>query len=245
MTELEDRLEALRSRPSDECVSDYQMDLLVTGDLVGSEASDVRTRIAACQHCQHRLEVLKALQNEFKHRPTPVWLGRKKARRWLGAAMTVTAAAAVALLLFRPEAKNPASIRLKGSDSFRYVIVRPDGTVRGDQASGIAAPGDELQWRFRVSDNRYVAVLSRDPIGQILVYYPDGPEAALVEGGSEQPLPLALRLDHTVGEEQIYGLICAEPVQLEPIRQRLQAGDTTSPEHCAVRHYTLTKQEGP
>lgn len=245
MSELEDRLGAIRSLRTDQCVSDYELDRLVVGALKGSDASDVETRIAACNHCRERLEAFQTARAEFARRPTPMWLGGRRARRRLGISATIAAAAAAALLLFRPADQDPASIRLKGPDYFGYTIVRPDGTIRGDQDSAMATPGDELQWHFRTSEERYVAVLSRDPVGHISVYYPDGPEAALLLVGQKQALPLALRLDATIGEEELLGLICKTPVQLEPVRSRLQSGNATFPEQCTVRRYTLTKREDP
>jgi hypothetical protein len=44
-----------------------------------------------------------------------------------------------------------------------------------------------------------------------------------VDAGADLPLPLATRLDGTVGREEIVGLFCREAVALEPVRARLES----------------------
>ena len=242
MSDLHERLSALRSRRSDSCVSDFEMDQLLVGELSDEEARAVKQRIESCEHCQGRFAELEAEQQEFAARPTPIWLGRPKRRSLAGIAVTITAVAAAALLFVQPGDDDPGVIRLKGGDRFGYVVVGPDGTVRGDQDSATALPGDELQWRFRTVSDRYVAVLSKDSIGKVSVYYPDQPKAALLRGGAEQTLPIAVRLDGTIGEETLYGLVCTEPVDLAPVRALLEKGERVFPDACEVQEYTLQKK---
>jgi hypothetical protein len=245
MSDSGDRLSSLRSRRSDECVSDFEIDHLLVGDLPAGDAEEVKRRIESCEHCQRRVAELEAEQQAFAARPTPIWLGRPKPRNFAGIAVAITAVAAAALLFVRPGGEDPGTIRLKGGDRFGYVVVAPDGTVRGDQDSAVVLPGDELQWRFRTVSDRYVAVLSKDPAGTVSVYYPDGPQAELVRAGPERTLPIAVRLDATVGEETLYGLVCTEPVELAPVRASLETGGRDFPPECDVQEYTLQKRSSP
>jgi hypothetical protein len=63
-----------------------------------------------------------------------------------------------------------------------------------------------------------------------------------VPAGTDVALPLATRLDATVGEERIVGLFCDRPVDLEPIRQGLEAGVGPVPEGCKVTRWNFVKR---
>lgn len=244
MNDLQGQLDSLRSRRSKRCVSDYEIDRLLLGDLAGAEAAEVQSRIDACAHCQQRATNFRDAQQRFSERPAPIWLGRSGRRNTLGVVATIAAVAAAALLFVQPVGEEPGVIRLKGSHHFGYLVVASDGTVRGDQDFGLAAPGDELQWRFRTSTDAYVAVLSRDPSGNVSTYYPEGPRTVLFRGGPERVLPLAVKLDASLGQEVLFGLICEESISLEPILAALKNGIENFPTACAVQAYSLTKKAG-
>jgi hypothetical protein len=56
-------------------------------------------------------------------------------------------------------------------------------------------------------------------------------------------LPLATRLDATVGEERVMGLFCDRPVELEPLRAGLEAGAGEAiPEGCKVTRWHFVKR---
>lgn len=243
VTDFRDRLEALRQAQTDGCVSDFELDRFFVGEVTVTEAAAIQARIDACPHCQARLEAFGSAQRDFQSHPDPIWLGRARTRRLFTAAGVAVAAAAAVLLFVRAPTDGPEVIRFKGSDRFGFVIVAPGGEVRGDQESGVASPGDELQWRFRTSKKRFVAVLARDPSGKGRVYYPEGPRAELLEPGPERTLPLAIELDETSGRETIVGLICTEAVLLEPIRDAVERGSAEAPAGCDAHRFVLTKTE--
>jgi hypothetical protein len=85
-------------------------------------------------------------------------------------------------------------------------------------------------------------VLSRDGAGRGFIYFPMGPRAEHLEGGVEQALPLATRLDATLGEEQLFALACDQPVELEPLRAALEAGQPFAAPGCQVIPWRFAKR---
>lgn len=243
MTEHQKRLEALRQASTDDCVSDFELDRLVVGEVSSAEAAAIQARVDACPHCQARFGALQRERSDFANRPDPIWLGLARRRRRFAAVGTALAVAAAALLFVRAPIEDPGVIRLKGPDRFGFFVVAPGGAVRGDQDTGVASPGDELQWRFRTTQKRYIAVLAKDSRDDATLYYPGAVFAESFEPGPERTLGLALRLDETLGEEEIFGLICTAAVALEPIRKRLERGSLDFPAACEVHRFRLNKTE--
>ena len=243
MTELERQLAHLRARREGPCASDLELDRLLLRELEDANAEALRGRIAACAHCRRRLETLREFYEEFRARPPMIAFGRSSKVRWLGAGALTTAAAAAMFLVSGP-GSPPGVIRLKGPDRFGYTIVAPDGRIRGDELLGAARPGDELQWRFRARQDSYVAVLSRGSDGRVSVYFPGGTRAAPIRGGAEQVLPTAVRLDGLPGNEELFGLICTEPVELGLVQAALHK-KTPLPPACTTYRHTVAVKDGP
>ena len=154
------------------------------------------------------------------------------------------AAAAVFLVLRAETGSDAGVIRLKGADRFGYTVVTPDGRVRGDQTSGVAAPGDELQWHFRTVGDAYVAVLSRDEDGHVSVYFPEEGFTAPLVGGAERILPTAVRLVGW-GQEDLVGVVCTERTRLETLQATVENDATEPPPTCKLYRYTLTRKPVP
>ncbi|MBT8452345.1 MAG: DUF4384 domain-containing protein [Deltaproteobacteria bacterium] len=243
MSDLQKRLEALRGSTTDGCVSDFELDRLVVEELTATERAAIQARVEACPHCQARLESLLRERRDFASRPDPIWLGRGRKQRLITAVGAAVAVAAAALLFVRAPVEEPGVIRLKGPERFGFIIVAPGGEVRGDQDTGIASPGDELQWRFRTAQRRYIAVLAKDATGRAILFYPEAARAKAIEPGPERSLGMAVELDETLGEEEVIGLICTDAVALEPIRKALERGTAGFPAACNLHRYRLTKTE--
>ncbi|MGB5809991.1 MAG: hypothetical protein WBG86_05635 [Polyangiales bacterium] len=246
MSDPLDSLKALRTEASEDCVSDFAMDRLLVGELVQEEAAALRGRIRACPHCQARLDELREEQRAFSARPIPIHLGRRRSSTVRAAVALVAAAAAAALFVQLP-VTDDGVIRTKGGAWAGYTVVAPDGAVRGDQDSGLAYPGDELQWNVHIDEPRYAAVLSRDPTGNVSVYFPDSNVAALVSprDGRTQTLRLAARLDGLLGEEDLFILLCETPVQLAPLLAELRDNTESFPAECTVSEHILLKKASP
>ena len=244
MRDLDRRLASLETRRGELCVSDYEIDRLLVGELDRAEADAVRTRIEGCAHCTRRFESLARSHREL--RPPPQRFSVRPARSTVVASVGALAMAAAAVfLVLRTETGSDAGvIRLKGADRFGYTVVTPDGRVRGDQTSGVAAPGDELQWHFRTVRDAYVAVLSRDEDGHVSVYFPEEGFTAPLVGGAERILPTAVRLVG-LGQEDVVGVVCTEPMPLETLQATLESGATEPPPTCKLYRYTLTRKPVP
>jgi hypothetical protein len=122
------------------------------------------------------------------------------------------------------------------------MYVEHAGEVRRAGPGETIAPGDAVRFAVTAPAKAYVAVLSLDPKGHGSVYFPLGTRAEAVEPGAEVALPLGTRLDATVGEERIVGLFCSSPVDLEPLRLKLERGISLAPDGCQVTRWSFVKR---
>jgi hypothetical protein len=106
----------------------------------------------------------------------------------------------------------------------------------------VVAAGDAVRFAVTAPVDGYVAVLSLDSKGHGSVYYPLGARAEPIAAGAEVLLPLATRLDGTQGEERIVGLFCSSPVELEPVRARLESGRAHVPDGCQGVQWSFVKR---
>jgi len=245
MIDLDRRLASLQDRRGELCVSDYEMDRLLVGELDNAEADAVRTRIEGCAHCAGRFEALEQSHGDLRlpaHRFAAL---PARSTVWAGVGALAMAAAAIFMVQRAETGSDTGVIRLKGSDRFGYTIVAPDGRVRGDETSGVAAPGDELQWHFRTVRDAYVAVLARDEGGRVSIYFPEEGITAPVVGGAERVLPIAIRLDSGLGEEDVVGVVCTEPTRLEILQAAVETNTDEPPPSCKLYEYTLTRKQAP
>jgi hypothetical protein len=134
--------------------------------------------------------------------------------------------------------------RLKGAGTPELsMYVRHDGAIRRVGPGERVAPGDAIRFAVSQGQPAYVAVLSLDAAGRASVYFPAGDRAEKVAAGAEVPLPLATRLDDTVGEEQIFGLFCDRPLPLAPAGPLVQAARTgAAPAGCQVTRWSFVKR---
>jgi hypothetical protein len=138
----------------------------------------------------------------------------------------------------RPAAEE----RSKGAPEALGVYVQHGAEVRRAGPDEAVSPGDALRFSFSLPRPAWVAVLSLDGAGRASIYFPLGGRAERVEAGQDLPLPLATRLDSTVGPERLTALACDAPVELEPLRLALGVGAEVQPEGCRVLHWRLLKR---
>jgi hypothetical protein len=151
------------------------------------------------------------------------------------------AAAAAAILVLRMP--GPLDTRSKGAAPALSMYVRHGSDVRRAAPGEVVAAGDAVRFAVTLPRPAYVAVLSLDPAGRASVYFPAGERAAEVGAGADVALPLATRLDATVGEEQVFGLFCDRPLELAPVRALVDAAVSgAAPAGCQVSRWNFVKR---
>jgi anti-sigma factor RsiW len=249
-------------RHSPECASDLRLDRRLAGELSVAETAGLEAHLQDCAACRSRLEALgvehRALSTEL---PPSSELGRwralprgtaprlrSRASVWVG---SLAAAAALCIAIVqRPwsfedgaeSGAEPRATRAKGVASEVRLdwLIRRRGEIFAPGAAERLEPGDALRFGLRTAVRGQAAVLSLDGAGRTSVYH----DWIAVEGGERQLLPGAVELDDVLGEEHLYGIVCArverlaeleQAIQSDPARPRLPAG-------CAVDHHVLRKE---
>jgi len=227
-----------RSR-SETCLSDLLLDELLVGEITTAEERAAHAHLDACRACSERLQVLR------RDRDPLAALQPQRAKRWPFAARVVlggAVAAALALFAVQMPGSEMTSTRAKGGPRLGYYVKHGDDTRPGGAGETVRA-GDTLIFTATAATPGFVAVLSREGPGKASVYFPSGARAEPVAAGREVVLPVATVLDDAVGSERIYGLFCASPEPIEPLRSRLAAtGALPVPQGCHVDTLTLSKE---
>ena len=211
-------------------LSALRIDRYLLGELLPAEAREVREHVASCAGCARAVELQRP-------EPLPPLRALRSPRRlWALGAVGIAAAASLVLL-----PRGPAE-RTKGAAHSIAMFVQHGDEVRRAGPGETVAPGDSIRFAVSSAAPAHLAVLSVDPAGRASIYFPVGPRAASVPAGSEVPLPIATRLDATVGDERILALFCQEPVELEPLRNELAQGRLEVPEGCEVVRWGFVKR---
>jgi hypothetical protein len=225
------------------CLSALRLDRWMAGELGAAESEKVRAHAAGCERCASAVEALRAARDGVTLPPLRIVLApaRRKPRIRAALAMAAGLAAAAGLVLvLRTDAPGE---RAKGAAIGLRMYVLHGGTVRQAAPGEAVAPGDAVRFAVTTPEPAFVAILSVDPAGRASIYFPEGARAAPVPAGNDEPLPLATRLDATVGEERVMGLFCDRPVELEPLRTELEAGGGLAmPEGCKVTRWRFVKR---
>jgi hypothetical protein len=250
------KLERLRTRSGEECLSDLQLDALALGALEAAQVVRAEGHLASCERCARRRELLGAAargsagvlaQKPIPRRSAPLAAAARRPmwRAGLGAAGAgLAAAAALLLFIVRSEpAPNGDVLRSKGSSRMGF-FVKHGGVVRRGNERERVSPGDALRFVVTSSEPRYVAVLSRDGAGQVSVYHPEGPRAERVEPGVERGLDASVILDDVLGEERLYALSCSTPIEIAGLSVQLRdsEGEPAWPAECTTDRFMLIKE---
>jgi hypothetical protein len=234
------------------CHSALRLDRWIAGELVPAEAGEISAHVAACDRCRAAAEALRASRREAL---PPLFGAPRAARRAAirprlgpGLALVGGLAAAGLLLLVRAgdASRAPGGERTKGGGVSLGMWVQHGEAVRRAAPGEAVAPGDAVRFAVTTPAGAWVAVLSLDPAGRASVYFPAGPRAERVEAGADVPLPLATRLDGTIGREQVVGLFCDHPAAIEPVRAALERGQgahgPAAPAGCQVTRWSFEKR---
>jgi hypothetical protein len=212
-----------------EHVSSLDLDRLEMGALEPEATRRARAHLMACHVCREQHRELVAARSEFSERVFDRSIERvlsrseaalPKSRRRLWFALPLAAAAALSLLLFRPQLflgddSRPGVVQPKGHERF-VLMARHNGKVFAvSEEERTLAPGDEL--RFVVPDvdphNPYLLVASIDAAGKANVYFPPKGERSQYLGQGRWESPGAVTLDEVLGPERVFALFSKEPLE--------------------------------
>jgi anti-sigma factor RsiW len=214
------------------CVSDLRLDELHAGELPAGDAAAATAHVAGCEHCRDRECALVADRARFRAAVPPL----RRGRPWVAIAASALAAAAAVAIVVRTPAD---ATRLKGGPRLAFVVARAASStmVVGGPGERVR-PGDTVSYLVTAAQPSYVAVLSRDPAGRIAPYFPPGDRAQWVPAGRDVQLPIATRLDDSLGRERLAAVFCDHPVALAELTA---AVDGAPPEGCTVDRIDLEK----
>lgn len=246
-------LNELRSRPEG-CISDLELDEWRAGEVEPARLQEIEHHVASCERCRRRKEMFEREAQAFLA-SAPSWKPRaasespdrkKRAARWAvgaGAAMTLAAAAAVALLA-RPTTEVGGT-RLKGGAHIGFFVKRGSEVVRGGNDEHVH-PGDQLRFTVTTSQPSFVAILSLDARGVASVYYPATGAPGPLSVGNDVALDGSIELDDALGEERLYGLFCEQTIDVEAARAEL-ARTRSKPVQpgCTTDSLRIVKERGP
>jgi hypothetical protein len=238
-------------RQSPECLSDLRLERWLSGELADEEVAKLRAHLAACQPCRERHALLehehRALFEQLPPLPSTSSAGVVSVRppRYLVARTVLglgSLAAALALWLSLDERSPQPLTRTKGSSDTVQLdwVIRRGGEVFTPAAGEPLRPGDALRFGLHTTQSGFASVLSLDGEGGASVYH----EWVAIEPGPRQLLPGAVQLDEVVGEEHLYGVVCARAESLPALQDaiRLAPAEPELPAGCASDHHVVRKE---
>jgi hypothetical protein len=245
LTEPLRQWESERRRRGPDCLSDRALDGVLTGETRDVALATARAHLAACTSCTTALQALTADRERFLAESNLAALAadalaraaRAPERSWwrrLIPALTVTAAAAAAIVILprlqqdrpqdgdlrakgttAPAAKAPADDLPSGLGLAMFVkhSEQRDGSQIEPHWGELLHPGDQIRLTLDNDQAGKVTVLAVDASGQISVYQP----AVSLKAGRAVPLPQAIELDSTLGDEVIVALRCPDNVATQAV----------------------------
>jgi hypothetical protein len=247
-------VELPRRTRSDECITDLAFDHLIANELAPDARAGLEQHLASCQRCQARRAELEqeastflASAPTFTPRARPAKVSELRPRRVVPMIAAGLAIAASALLVLRPSDDALDTTRSKGSARLGFFIKRGEQVIEGHDGARVR-PGDVLRFTYTTQQPSHVAVLSVDGAGVASVYFPEGAATRELPAGRAEPLPDAIELDATLGQESLFGLFCSGPLELQALRRQLEKAGPRAfspPEHCQAQRLTIVKERAP
>jgi hypothetical protein len=187
--------------------------------------------------------VLAGLETEATpDRPLPGTRGPWAWLRWGSLAAAAAAALLlVAVLLQAPPPEEEPGIRQKGSLGLN-VYLRRDGRVQEALTGEEFRAGDQLRFAIEAPAPGFALVVGLEPRGRLYPCYPLDPGAGAqpVPGGVSGPLPGAVELDESPGEERLFLIWCPRPFGPDELRPTGPA-ELAVPAECRATHFVLRK----
>jgi hypothetical protein len=235
------------------CPSALRLDQWLAGELTDAEQAELEGHVAGCAPCQSRHgELVESRRSFAREAPSFAELRRSPRRtrfRWRTTAPLLAAAAALALAIgqpwqvWGPFVEESNGTRIKGGGTHLTWVVRRGERVFPGRPDLELRPGDALRFSISAREPVYVALLGLDAAGRWSVYHPDQDALARLEAGNDQPLPVAIELDATPGDERLYAVFCRNATSLTIVKEALlRSADVPAlPSGCSHERHTLHK----
>ena len=243
-------------RRNEHCPSALLLDEWLSGELTPARAADVEAHVEGCALCQSRRAERTETRRSFEAAaPSFAALARSaRSRRWpwIAGASTLAAAAALALVVGAPwgtagrwnDAGEGSGTRAKGNPASLGWVVRRGARVFAPSPEESLRAGDALRFTVSARERVFVAIFGLDSAGRLSVYHPDTDELSQVDPGKDQPLPTAIALDATPGDERLYGVFCRSSCSVSELRHAIERapGAPVFPADCSHDLWILHKE---
>jgi hypothetical protein len=235
-------------------VSDLELDQLLGDTAEPGERMRVRAHLEACVRCGERASTLLRQRAAFLERmpswqalraqhsaSLPVERPRRLARVWRGRVLAAVAATVGVMILSLTGPESRTELRRKGGPRLGAYIKRGEHVTRAEDGARVR-PGDFVRFTYSSERPLHFALFNRDA-QRASTYFPEqGSTTSLVAAGRDVALDFSIRLDEQLGQERVYGLFCAKPQALAPLRAALQnTGELPQLPDCRVDVLTLDK----
>jgi hypothetical protein len=217
--------------------------------LVDSDA--VRAHLAACEDCRARVEALRAAP------PPPAWAPPaprvpEPANRPMWSIGALVAAMCLFVLLPQPPEDGR---RFKGDVLSLDVFADEGRFSRRLGADDELGATDRIGFKTSTRSPGWLMVVGIDQDALPYPCFPQDDDAAVwTEASADHQLPAAIRLDGSMGQERIVGLLCDHPIRYGDVEEVLvREATATEPDEllpplidgCVQEEVRLTKRERP
>ncbi len=233
--------EKLRRRTSPECLSDFQLDCLLSENNP-HQSSAVSKHLRDCSSCAQKLrlrrESISAFNTDFDLAALSTQMEKRlgaqrknKHRLWLRrflilapAATTILVLVVVLALPAHHQSTNGVN-RVKGAPGFG-VTVKRNQTVFSGENGGVYYAGDQLVFHVETAKESFFSLFNLEQSGRVTRFAPtQGSQSIHIPTGQKYPLPQGIQLDDSTGMEYLVGIFCPQNYDLQTIHRALKDWD--------------------
>ena len=202
----------------------------------GEETPEVRSHLEACATCQGRLREMKEQRTAFlsKYPFERVWDEISPRRRWarfwekfllpapLRAGLAFAALAGLMVFVLWQRTGQDPMILTKGGVGLGFLVSHEGKVERGRDGISLR-PGDEIQFLYSSSGERFLLLFGVEANRSLTVYYPQGgPSGSPIDLGQQKRLPQAIRWLPSSPYERFFALFSKEPVSIREVEEALR-----------------------
>lgn len=214
--------------------------------LHGKFPDDVEDHVLSCAGCQEKLRLWNEERGDFLQK-YPFWKlwnaiesKKKNPRFWERFFVpppfrTALALATIAgLMVFAVwQYRQPPIVISKGGVGLGFYYAHEGQARRGEDRMTLTA-GDDLQFVYSSTQERYLILFGLEADGTLTIYYPaEGRTSAAIETGQNKKLPSAVRWEPRSSYERFFTLFSKEPVSLEEVKTALASANYKSIEELS------------